>query len=217
MADCYIVRRWGTGGGKNQDLLPNPFGLTHFFDYKNGVDVTNKTWTDMVSGTVCSADGEFNLTESYLEMNDKSFSLNYGSGISTYTIYAIVCETEYKYDWASFVADYGNSPQFNICNRYGTLAIGAGSADGVYNSSNVKSYGEWHVCCITLDEKFGIFYIDGVIKFSYNGYAIPKFTTEHPLFFGYGNIKMLAVCPNVAHSQKIIAENSQYLTSKYIT
>ena len=52
---------------------------------------------------------------------------------------------------------------------------------------------------------------------SYNEYTIPKFTTSNPLIFGYGNIKMMAVCPNVAHSPDIISKNSEYLISKYIT
>ena len=203
--------------GENlSELLPKSIGLTHFFDYQNGVDITNKTWTDRVSGVVCTADGDFNVSENCLEMDGKAFSLGYGEGLSAHTIYAIVCAKEYVSGWMSFIAAYGDTPQFNLCNYSGKLAIGAGVASGIYKEGTIPAYDEWHVCCITADEGFGAFYIDGIMKYSYNGYAKPQYTNQLPLYFGYGNIKMMAVCPNVAHSEKIVAENSEYLKSKYI-
>lgn len=203
-------------GGSVSDLLPNPMGLTIFFDYKNGVDTTSNTWTDMVSGTTYTATGAFTLTEDCIEMNGKTFSMNYGEGISAFTIYAIVCNAKYISGWSGFIGEYGNTPQFNLANNNGRLAIGSGTGSGQY-TSNVKSYEEWHVCCITLNETFGAFYIDGTKVYSYNGYAIPRFTTSYPLIFGYGNIKMMAICPNVAHGLDIVSQNSEYLNSKYIT
>lgn len=204
------------GGDDNEiKLMPFAAGLTCYFDYRYGVNVAEKTWTDRVNNAVCSADGDFERAADHIKMNESSFALSFESGLSSYTIYAIICADQNTSGWTSLVADYGATPQFNLCNNSGMLAIGAGTTYGRY-ISNVPSYNEWHVACLTLDEGFGVFYIDGVRKNSYDGYSKPRFKADYPLRFGYGNIKLLAVCENVAHGQAAVQANSEWLRANYI-
>lgn len=204
------------GGDKAPTLLPKPIGLTAFFSYENGIDTVNNTWSDMVDGIVSAADGVFGLTEDYITMDGTAFSLGFGAGLSAHTIYGIVCAADYASGWTSLIASYGSTPQFNACSANGKLGIGSGSTYGRYIGT-VPSYGEWHVCCITADEGYGAFYIDGNMVYSYNGYSKPQYTDAQPLCFGYGNIKMLAVCANIAHGADLVKENSEYLKAAYIT
>ena len=72
------------------------------------------------------------------------------------------------------------------------------------------------MCCITLNNSYGTFYIDGN-KISYNAnYNTPPFGVNNPLKIGYihENIKMIAIC-KAAHGMNTVHENSMYLKSKY--
>lgn len=204
------------GGDDNEiKLMPFAAGLSRYFDYRYGVSPAAKTWTDRVNNAVCSADGDFEKAADHIKMNESSFALSFDGGLSSYTIYAIICADQNTSGWTSLVADYGATPQFNLCNNSGMLAIGAGTTYGRY-ISNIPSYGEWHVACLTLDEGFGVCYIDGIRKNSYDGYSKPRFKADYPLCFGYGDVKLLAVCENVAHGQAAVQTNSEWLRANYI-
>lgn len=215
MADCFIFK-YGSINNHLKNYLPKPYGLTNYFDYQIGVNVADKTWIDCISSEICVSNGDFNLDTDYLSMNNNYFSIGYNNGLYAYTIYAIVQATEYISGWNSLVASYGKAPQFNLCSNNGNLSIGAGSTSGIINTS-IAAYGEWHVCCLSSCENRGELYIDGVKQGNYTGYAYPRYTNDYPINFGYGNIKMIAICSNTTHGSDVILENSLFLKNKYVS
>ena len=202
-----------TDDNKYATLMPKPYGITEYFDYQYNVDVDKKTWGS-ICGNKILTNNSFNNNNEYLSLNGE-FICEYNDDVYAHSIYTIIQSSQLISDWYGLVAAYGDVPQFNLCNHAGYLAIGAGSSTGAY-TSNVKSYDEWHVCCITLNNNYGTFYIDGNKMYYNYKYNTPQFGVNNALKIGnaYANIKMIAIC-KAAHGINTVYENSMHLKNKY--
>ena len=203
----------GNENNESNNLLPKPYGLTDYFDYQYNADVNKKTWGSICGDRILTNNG-FSKNNECLSLADK-FITECNDDIYAHSIYTIFQSTKIVSGWSGVICGYGNAPQFNICTNNGRLAIGTGSTYGSY-TSNVWGYDEWHVCCITLNNGFGTFYIDGNKEYEYNGYTIPQFGANIPLHIGESvvNIKMLAIC-KATHGKNTVYENSMHLKTKY--
>lgn len=199
---------------KYATLMPKPYGITEYFDYQYNVDVDKKTWGS-ICGNKIITNKNFNKNNEYLSLNDE-FICAYNEDVYAHSIYSIIQTSQLISGWHTLIGAFGSPPQFNLCSHDGYLAIGAGTSNGAYTST-VKSYNEWHVCCITLNNSYGTFYIDGDKIYNYEEYNTPQFggvNNQLKIGYIYDNIKMIAIC-KAAHGMNTVYENSMYLKSKY--
>ena len=200
-------KRGGKGGGENagSNILPHSEGLAAYFDYSQ--NVTDTSWTDIVSGLTINGDIESN-DDFVTTLTDNIINLSLSNAFTVYTIFKFIDNDN---NWRSVIGEYDTPPQFNLSVRNKCIAIGTGSSYGQYTS--VISALDYNIATLTYLNGMGILYIDGKSVYFYNAYHSP---ISSNYYLSNGNAyKMAAFFDNVAQSPDFIAENTRYLAEKY--
>lgn len=191
-------------GGDESSILPHSEGLAAYFDYQQ--NATETSWTDIVGGL--SLEGDFVLS-------DDSMVANARTNIpillkDCYTVYIIFKNSNmYPLDyWSGVFVNDKNI--FGIYDNRGKIGIYNDYAQYQYTSDMTTT--NYHICTITFCNGFGSLYIDDVLKYTKANNALPD---VYYFITGIGANKMIALCNNVAHRSKYVAENTQFLAEKY--
>lgn len=213
-AVCPFFKYAGKGGDGNAEsnILPNSEGLTYYFDYQK--NITDTSWTDMVSGykindgIVRNADytGLNQLTQLNWAVKNTFTAYCVSKCISdadnTETVGFFGTENNAKNDWFMLVRTPKNA--FGLV--FGSSAIGY---ETTISASN------YHVLSWNFFDGTVSFYVDGrhiVTKTNIQ-------TLDHWKIGGARGVlpcfKMVAFFENVAQGADSIAENSRYIAQKY--
>lgn len=207
----------GTMGGDN--LLPKPYALTDFWDFTQNVDTDKNSWKSLMSEKTITGNGVLTHSADYIQFSEQFICEYYPQ--YAFTVYAIIRAPEYVGGCYDLIAtSYGNTPYFNVGSYNGTFDIITSSQSQQMLYTNVPAYAEWHVVAMTFEGTCnygkGSLFLDGTVRNqSYNYYAPYPSPTEGAFYFA-GQCKAIAICPDVAHGENIVAENSAFLQQKYL-
>lgn len=207
----------GTMGGDN--LLPKPYALTDFWDFTQNVDTDKNSWKSLMSEKTITGNGVLTHSADYIQFSEQFICEYYPQ--YAFTVYAIIRAPEYVGGCYDLIAtSYGNTPYFNVGSYNGTFDIITSPQAQQMLYTNVPAYGEWHVVAMTFEGTCnygkGSLFLDGTVRNqSYNYYAPYPSPTEGAFYFA-GQCKAIAICPDVAHGENIVAENSAFLQQKYL-
>ncbi len=207
----------GTMG--SDSLLPKPYALTDFWDFTQNVDTDRNSWKSLMSEKAITGSGVLTHSADFIRFSEQFFCEYYPQ--YAFTVYAIIRTPEYVSGSYDLIAtSYENTPYFNIGSYNGTFDIITSSQSQQMLYTNVPAYGEWHVVAMTFEGTCnygkGSLFLDGTVRNqSYNYYAPYPSPTEGAFYFA-GQCKAIAICPDVAHGENIVAENSAFLQQKYL-
>ncbi len=196
-----------SGGGVNGYPMPFKTGGLYIFDYRMR---EGNIWTNQIQGY-----DDIPITEGTILQDGIStdFSLAIPGTIDTFTMYMIACCTPdfNSNNWNSVFANIGDTPQFNLCSCSKKWGIGAGSSDGIYQSTISVS-----TPAITILRKkgsLGEFFVNGSKLHSYSGYhsEISGYWERSNTYF---KTKFIGVF-NAYHSDLEAAQNVAFLNERF--
>ena len=205
-------RKARKGGGENagSNILPHSEGLAAYFDHSQ--NVTDISWTDIVGGVTMT--GEVIPSDEYIGIGAKGLTLPTVLN-SSYTMYTIVRSTQSIKDDHWFGLLTNNINTFGLFADMGKLGVyKAPPESNPLNYTSDVSAKEWHICTLSCDNGWGLFYIDGILKFV----RAVDFSAlvSNPYFLTFvGEYKLLAVINGVAHGTNYVRDNTMYLAEKY--
>ncbi|MGN0651144.1 MAG: hypothetical protein ACI4KM_11960, partial [Oscillospiraceae bacterium] len=202
----------GTMGGDS--LLPKPYALTDFWDFTQNVDTDRNSWKSLMSEKTITGSGVLTHSADYIQFSEQFICEYYP--LFAFTVYAIIRAPEYVSGSYDLIAtSYGNTPYFNVGSYNGTFDIITSPQAQQMLYTNVPAYGEWHVVAMTFEGTCnygkGSLFLDGTVRNQFYNYYAPYPAPAEGAFYFAGQCKAIAICPDVAHGENIVAENSAFL------
>lgn len=145
-------------------------GNTNIFEYSN---VVNGVWKNTGDGYDIDLPDSAEVTGEGVCLKTSNYHLPITDKLGDYTLFIVVKKrTDFANTaWTSVVANYGTAPQFNACTHDLKWSVGTGSYYGVYTGTvNSTNYA---VITMRKSNSAGVFYVNEVQQYSYNGYTTP--------------------------------------------
>ena len=183
-------------------------GNTNIFEYSN---VINGVWKNAGDGYDIDLPDDAEVTSEGVCLKTSNYHLHITDALSDYTLFIVAkIRAGFAYTgWTSVVGNYGATPQFNACVYDLKWSLGTGTYYGMYQGT--VSAADYAVITLRKSSRAGVFYVNKVQQYSYDGYTTP--ISGYLDIGSYFWFKYIAVFPYAMSNSDITAKIAELITA----
>ncbi len=183
-------------------------GNTNIFEYSN---VINGVWKNAGDGYDIDLPDDAEVTSEGVCLKTSNYHLHITDALSDYTLFIVAkIRAGFAYTgWTSVVGNYGATPQFNACVYDLKWSLGTGTYYGMYQGT--VSAADYAVITLRKSSRAGVFYVNEVQQYSYDGYTTP--ISGYLDIGSYFWFKYIAVFPYAMSNSDITAKIAELITA----